>query len=138
VRVTSDYAYADGGNPRDFMASYPKQMSESKSNQEMRKLLDDAAGIITGDRQRKYGDPTDNHSLAASFVNAYLQPLGGRALDGRDICNLMILVKLARDIHSRTRENMLDIIGYAANAYACHPEPAPVYDPDCPPSFGVT
>ncbi len=78
-------------------------------------ILDEAAAIQSGTRQRDYGHPAANHRNIAGLWNAYMDsrraPRG--KLDGADVARMMILVKIARDAYTPTRDNLVDIAGYA-------------------------
>jgi hypothetical protein len=88
-------------------------------------LLADALRATTGDRQGQYGPPAVNlEERTARLFTAYLADLGvKRPLDGRDVCNLMMLVKIARlqqsDSLPTQRDTFLDIAGYAAAGWEC-------------------
>ena len=99
----------------------------SGSSEVMKQLADDATNAVCGDRNLDYGDPVDNHERTAEVWVWYLKNRcirakedGGLqiALDGRDVAALNILQKLSRDCHSRTRDSLVDIVGYAMNAEA--------------------
>jgi hypothetical protein len=84
-------------------------------------LLKEVAEIVGGERSKDYGPPGLNLDYRTAVLwNAYLQissPSYG-ALDGVDVCNMMILLKIARIIESRTtKDNYADIAGYAAAAW---------------------
>lgn len=84
-------------------------------------VLDEAARLVHGDRQQAYGHPADNHACTAALWNAYLDRRA-EALDGKggvdafDVTMLNILQKVSRLAHSRTRDGLVDIAGFAANA----------------------
>ena len=87
-------------------------------------VLDEAAALVNGDRQAAYGHPRDNHACTAALWTAYLQrrsdastpdtPVTG--VDAYDVCMLNILQKVSRLAHSRTRDGLVDIAGFAQNA----------------------
>ena len=73
--------------------------------------LEEAKNIIQGARNEKYGPATENLGHIAYMFEEYL----GTPVTKVDVCNLMILVKIARSIHDKThKDNYIDIIGYAA------------------------
>lgn len=78
-----------------------------------------AAEAASGDRQDTYGKPEDNLNLTASFWNNYLNhkcitDSGKVEINSTDVCNLMILLKLARAATGKFHEdNFVDICGYA-------------------------
>lgn len=81
-------------------------------------LLREAHRIINGERQGQYGSPEDSFELIARFWNNYLRVAGKRdnCMTPRDVAMLMILLKVAREAHAPKRDNLVDIIGYAALA----------------------
>jgi hypothetical protein len=84
-------------------------------------LLKEVAEIVGGERSKDYGPPSLNLDYrTATLWNAYLKvaaPAHG-ALDGVDVCNMMILLKIARIVESqKMKDNYADIAGYAAAAW---------------------
>lgn len=86
-----------------------------------RSILDEAQALITGPRLDDYG--TQTLDRIADMWGTYLE----RVLDRRDVCMLMILLKVARDMHKPARDNSVDIAGYAG---LC--EPMQVFNTLCP------
>ena len=74
-------------------------------------MLDEAKGIVSGDRMEKYGDPRVNHGRTAAFWSTYL----GIPVTDRQVCMMNILQKVGRDCHSPQGDNVVDIVGYATN-----------------------
>ena len=73
-------------------------------------ILDEAKEIIYGDREKTYGDPAKNLNLISNLWSHYLShPVGSQ-----DVCMMMILLKVARQSNAYTRDNLVDIAGYAA------------------------
>lgn len=81
-------------------------------------VLDEAAKVTAGDRQRYYGHPRQNHGNTAKLWAAYLARRFGQDLDlgPRDVCMMMVLLKVSRDANRPARDNLTDIAGYARNA----------------------
>ena len=83
-------------------------------------MLEEAARIVDGDRNAAYGDPAGNHGTTAAMWTAYLRRrgmlTGDLELDGRDVCMLNVLQKVSRDAHTRQRDSLVDLCGYARNA----------------------
>jgi hypothetical protein len=84
-------------------------------------LLKEVAEIVGGERSRDYGPPSLNLDYrTATLWNAYLKIATPAydALDGVDVCNMMILLKIARIIEDgKVKDNYADIAGYAAAAW---------------------
>lgn len=81
-------------------------------------VLDEAAQIVDGPRREAYGHPKVNHGRLAQAWNAYLsdRDLAEKPLTSRDICNMMVLLKVMREAHAPKRDNLVDIAGWARNA----------------------
>lgn len=81
-------------------------------------ILEEAAEITAGDRQKFYGHPRDNHGNTAEFWTAYLKRKYGAAfaLDAEDVCFFMALLKVSRQCNRPKRDNLVDIAGYIRNA----------------------
>ncbi len=77
-----------------------------------RTVLEEAAQIVDGPRQESYGHPAENHGRTAAMWGAYL----GRQVTAHDVCMLNALQKLSREAHSKSRDNLVDVVGYMRNA----------------------
>ena len=79
-------------------------------------ILREAERLVTGDRNRTYGEPMENFENIASLFNTFLRyKLKDDAeITPGDTAGLMILVKLAREMSGSKEDNKLDIAGYAA------------------------
>jgi hypothetical protein len=84
-------------------------------------LLQEVAEIVSGSRSKDYGPPSLNLDYrTATLWNAYLKVAKPAydALDGVDVCMMMILVKIARIVEQeKVKDNYADIAGYAAAAW---------------------
>lgn len=88
-------------------------------------LLNEVAEIVQGHRSKDYGSPRVNlDQRTATLWNAYLEAMRFKyqafhgPLNGVDVCNMMILVKMARIMEDTTvKDNYADIAGYAAAAW---------------------
>ena len=80
-------------------------------------ILQEADGIVNGDRQKFYGHPSDNHGCTALMWSGYLSRRYNMKieLDVRDVCWLNALQKISRDANAPKRDNLVDVAGYAAN-----------------------
>lgn len=79
-------------------------------------VLGEARSIVDGERQAAYGHPKANFDCAAWMISAYLTKRGTTRIDAHDVAMLQILNKVAREAHSRKRDNIVDIAGYARTA----------------------
>ena len=77
-------------------------------------ILAKAGELINGDRKEDYGDAYLNHMRIAEFWNNYLDH--EIKLTPTDVAMMMMLVKIARCIHSYKDDSFVDICGYAALA----------------------
>ena len=78
-------------------------------------VLDEAARLTSGPRQRDYDHPLENHQRIADAWALYIQSKYGIVvpLKPEDAAHMMILVKIAREAHTPKRDNIVDICGYA-------------------------
>jgi len=72
-------------------------------------VLEEANQLIYGDRNKAYGHPRDNMGRIAELWSNYL----GYKVNPTDVTMMMILVKVARFRHAPSRDNLVDIAGYA-------------------------
>jgi hypothetical protein len=80
--------------------------------------LDTAKDLITGQRATDYGSAYENHARIASLWSRYMS---GKLnlqvqLTPMDVAHMMILLKVARLMHTGTDDCYVDIAGYAAIA----------------------
>ena len=76
-----------------------------------REILEKAADIVDGERQKDYGSPEQAFKRIANLWGAYL----GRELTAKDVSILMMLLKIARLMqNSEHADSWVDIAGYAA------------------------
>jgi hypothetical protein len=82
-------------------------------------VLREAERLTTGDRNVTYGSPTANFQNTADLWTVLLQPLlkDGARLEPRHVADLMVALKLARNMAVAKRDNFVDIAGYAACGY---------------------
>jgi hypothetical protein len=85
-------------------------------------ILTEALKVTGGDRQENYGHPLANHVRIAELWNGYLvaksvTPDGSRdnrisMLTPSDVAAMMVLLKIARNMHKPKRDNLTDAAGY--------------------------
>lgn len=82
---------------------------------ETENILETAMKITSGDRQDKYGHPRDNFGSTADLWNAYLKRrhFPSSRITAHDVGIMMILVKISREANNPTKDNLVDIAGYA-------------------------
>lgn len=89
-------------------------MSESVTMSKREEILETAKEYVTRDRNKQYGDPEDNFAEIAALWSTYT----GYAFKSDDVAVMMILLKIARIKNDpRTKDNWVDIAGYAACGY---------------------
>jgi hypothetical protein len=79
-------------------------------------VLDDANSIITGDREQTYGKPEVNLRRIADQWSCYLNQKYQQQnmLSVEDVCWMMVLLKMSRQMNHHTNDNLIDAIGYIA------------------------
>ena len=79
------------------------------------KILTEASGLITGQRQQDYGTPEVNFQRMADYANIHFayNLANNIPISPRQTAEYMILLKMARTINSPTRDSYVDICGYA-------------------------
>jgi hypothetical protein len=77
-------------------------------------VLAKATELINGDRKEDYGDAYLNHMRIAEFWNNYLET--ENKITPTDVAMMMMLVKVARLMHTYKEDSFVDICGYAALA----------------------
>lgn len=77
-------------------------------------VLEQADKLINGERQKAYGDPKDNLSRVAEQWNMYLHQKTGMwpGIAVEDVCWMMTLLKMCRQMHKADKENLVDAAGY--------------------------
>ena len=80
-------------------------------------VLAEATRIIYGDREETHGKPSKNLTHIAEQWTLYLnQKYGSPAtsISAEDVCYMMADLKKCRQMNKRTRDNLVDGIGYIA------------------------
>jgi hypothetical protein len=71
-------------------------------------LLDEAYSLVTGDRQQAYDHPARNFDRIARLWSVALD----KDVTPEDVAICMVLVKIAREVHSPKFDNRVDAVGY--------------------------
>ena len=80
-----------------------------KSNQ----ILNQASVLVQGQREKDYGDKTENHSNIARLWSAYLDI----KIDAHDVALMMALLKMARTkLGEVSKDTYIDMSAYSAIA----------------------
>ena len=88
-----------------------------KLNRAAATFLDKVKDVVTGPREKEYGDKTENHARIAKLWNMWLTETkeDGDAITPYDVATMMLMVKLARLMQSPGHQDShIDIAGYAA------------------------
>lgn len=84
-------------------------------------VLEAAAGHTKGDRHNDYGHAAINlGERTADLFTAYVRNMATRRFTATDVCNLMIIVKVARLMENPAMphfDSLVDIAGYASSAW---------------------
>jgi len=78
-------------------------------------ILDEAQGIIWGDREKTYGEPDVNLKRIAAMWQTYLESKaqdGLTTIEPEDVCWMMVLLKASRQMNTPKRDNLVDAAGY--------------------------
>lgn len=78
--------------------------------------IDLAKEIIYGDREETYGHPSKNLVSISQLWTIYLhQKYGVNVIvNAEDVCWMMNLLKMSRQMNSAKQDNIVDAIGYLA------------------------
>jgi len=85
------------------------------------KALREAEKLITGDRNKSYGSPTQNFQNTADLWNVQFRHklAPGEQFTPSDVAQAMVQLKMARMIAGKKRDNWIDVIGYAGCGVEC-------------------
>jgi len=82
---------------------------QNNKAEQSREFLQEAHGIVYGDRHEEYGDAADNFIDIAKMWTDWNR---GYHFTKEDVAMMMIMVKIARCHHKWTEDSLKDIIGY--------------------------
>lgn len=77
-------------------------------------ILTEADALINGEKAEAYGDPKENLQNIAFQWAAYISQASGKPvmLNAEDVCWMMTLLKMCRQMHKNGRDNLVDAAGY--------------------------
>jgi hypothetical protein len=75
-------------------------------------VLMEAVNLINGDREKDYGTPRENFNKIAKMWTIYMN----HEVTEYDVCNMMVLLKIARLSQNAHTDSSIDAAGYAALA----------------------
>lgn len=101
---------------REFPNSSPKTTTEVTPRAA---VLREAESLITGDRNKAYGSPTQNFTNTAEIWTALIRHKlrDGEKIEPTEVASFMIGLKLARTVGEPKRDNWVDMAGYAGCGY---------------------
>ena len=78
--------------------------------------IDLAKEIIYGDREETYGHPSKNLVAISQLWTIYIHQKYGSevCINAGDVCWMMTLLKMARQMNQEKQDNVVDAIGYLA------------------------
>ena len=85
------------------------------------RLFTKAQKIINGERRDQYGKPQDAFTLIGDLWTRYIHSISKRGhrlygkipyLNPKDVAFMMVLLKVAREMHKHKRDNLVDMAGY--------------------------
>ena len=78
-------------------------------------IATEAVSLVTGPRQAKYAHPRVNFARIAALWS----PILGITVTPEQVALCSVQIKIAREIHTHTRDNLVDLIGYTLTLDAC-------------------
>lgn len=81
------------------------------ADQDSETILEEAQRITHGDRNDDYGHPLDDFSKTAAMWT----PIVGATVTPEMVALMMVCLKISRELNRPTRDNKVDICGYAHN-----------------------
>lgn len=105
--------------PIDSPIGEPSPGQVDQSSQE--DILLEAFRITSGDRQCSYGPPDQDFRRTADMWTALFRHLlkNGASFEPSHVAMAMIMLKMSRQIHQKTRDNWTDAAGYARCGWIC-------------------
>ena len=82
---------------------------ENNKAEKSREFLQEAHGIVYGDRHEEYGDAANNFDDIARMWTDWNR---GYIFTKEDVAMMMIMVKIARCYQNWTEDSLKDIVGY--------------------------
>ena len=82
-----------------------------------KEFLGEAINLVAGQRQKDYGDKTENHQNIANLWGAYL----GYTISAENVAIMMCLLKIARTkLGATSKDTYIDMSAYSAIAGEIH------------------
>lgn len=86
-----------------------------KTKKNIESVCQEALRIQGGERQQDYGNPKNNLLEIGASWEWYIKTncKVDVSITARDVAHMMILMKVARNVHKPKRDNWVDMAGYA-------------------------
>lgn len=97
-------------NSGSKLSSIPNAV-ETCANSQRISPLDEALRLTRGARQSSYGHPMEDFSRTGALWTSLLSLPPG-TIDAQKVAMMMVLLKLSRQMHKNTRDNLVDAAGY--------------------------
>lgn len=108
--VPAEFVVPQGMTDDQARALAPHLKSQSVTSKTS--ILQEADAIAGQDRSRDYGHPYENHRRIADIWSVLLEKKLTAPIEPREVALLMIGLKLAREVNTPKRDNMVDAAGY--------------------------
>ena len=84
-------------------------------------VLENVKQLTEGSRNKTHGDPVAQHACVAALWNTYIEAKQGKPLDAKDAAQMLVLLKVSRQLHGDGSEldHYADQVGYAAISAEC-------------------
>lgn len=87
-------------------------MKSTKEQKPGLDILEEASGLVYGDRQASYGSPRQMAERVAGMWNAFLDAKLKEKITPEEISLMLLLLKVQRQSSKPKRDNIVDIVGY--------------------------
>ena len=90
----------------ELVDNYNARKEELKQGKET--ILEEALRLVSKDRRPDYGDPVEQHRIAARLWQEVL----GYPVSAKQVVLCMVMLKLSREVMKHKRDNLADAAGY--------------------------
>lgn len=75
-------------------------------------IIDEAKHLTETSRKEEYGDAEVVYDLVGELWSRYQYARTDVLLSAKDVCFMMVILKVVREIFRDKRDNLVDIVGY--------------------------
>ena len=117
--LSPDNEPVDASEPAPILGVVTPEETTAPAEKARVRLLREAAGLITGDREHEYGTPQVNFPRIADLWNVQFNHLlaEDKKFQPVDVALGMIQVKMGRAVQTPNEDTFKDIAGYTGIAY---------------------